>query len=198
MKSLFTTLTLILALACSAIAQTETVQVDITKLTQQELMVYQQLKLKSQNAMDVSNITPEKIDKYAQIGKSFGTAFKECWTTVSSDAEKFAQSDAGKLTMFLIAWKIVGQDGINLVEKAVQYIIGIPLLFSGTLIFVWIIRRNCFSRPRLVESTKVGWMTVKKVYEGTTGPLWGGEETFVATICFAIFILLCCAITFMG
>lgn len=193
-------LTLVLALGAFAQAP-DTIQVDVTKLSADQLRVYQQLKsMQNQNqlAASIENLTPEKIDKYAQIGKAFGTAFKECWTTVSTDAERFAQSDAGKLTMVLVAWKIVGQDGINLVEKAVQYAVGIPMLFIGTLLFAWIIRRNCFEYPALVSSTKVGWLTVKREYKGTEKPIWGGEEAFVAVICYGIFIGICCLILFVG
>lgn len=199
MKYLFT-IALTLVLAISAFAQqAETLQVDITKLSQQELLVYQQLKQKQAAAtFDVKNLTPDTISKYAEVGKAFGSAFKECWTTVSTDAEKFANSDAGKLTMVLIAWKIVGQDGINLVEKAVQYIIGIPLFFLGTFTFIWVFRRNCMTRPQLVSATKVGWLTVKREYKGTTEALWGGEAAVVVGVCYAIFVGICSLIVFVG
>lgn len=198
MKYLFS-FVLIFALAFSAFAQTETVQVDITKLSQQELLVYQQLKQKqAQNSMSVANLTPETIDRYAQIGKSFGTAFKECWTTVSTDAERFANSSAGKWAMVMVTWKIMGDDAINLVEKSVQYAIGFPLLFVGTCFFIFILRRNCMSRPVLVGMTKVGFLTVKKEYKGMTSPLWGGEEAAVTCLFYAIFVGVCCAILFIG
>ena len=193
------TLVLTLALTLGAIAQTENVQVDITKLTQQELLVYQQLKQKqAQNSMNVANLTPETIDRYAQIGKSFGTAFKECWTTVSTDAERFANSSAGKWAMVMVTWKIMGDDAVNLVEKSVQYAIGFPLLLVGTCIFAWLIRRNCMERPALVSATKVGWLTVKREYKGTTSPRWNGEAAFVCAICYAVFIGICCLILFVG
>lgn len=188
-----------LSLALPSFAQTESVQVDITKLSQQELLVYQQLKQKqAANSMSVANLTPETIDRYAQIGKSFGTAFKECWTTVSTDAERFANSSAGKWAMVMVTWKIMGDDAVNLVEKSVQYAIGFPLIFIGTCFFIYIIRRNCMSRPILVSATKVAFLTVKKEYKGTSSPQWDGEHAAVAVLFYALFIAVCCAILFIG
>ena len=208
MKTSFKTLTVValaimLFVSSTFAQQPDTIQVDVTKLSAQELQVYQALKQKqaqSQAAAVMENLTPEKIDKYAAIGKSFGTAFKECWSTVSTDAERFAQSDAGKLTMFLIAWKIVGQDGVNLVEKAVQYSIGIPLLVVGTLFFFYIFRRNCVTRPQLVSKTKLfGILTVKSEYEGEVQAVHGSEGwPILYAVCYAIFVGICCMIIFPG
>lgn len=185
----------------TAFAQSDVVRIDITKLTPDQLKAYQELKAMERGTslpIDLTKVTPDAIDKYAAIGKSFGTAFKECWTTVSSDAEKFANSDAGKLTMVLIAWKIVGQDGINLVEKAVQYSVGVPLLFIGTFFFIYLFRRNCISRPRLKSATKIGFLTVKREYEGMTDPPHDNEAMILYGIAYAAFVGICALIVFAG
>ena len=198
MKYLFT-LALTLVLAISAVAQTETVQVDITKLSQQELLVYQQLKQKqAQSGISLDSLTPENVDKYAQMGKALGTAVNEGLGAVTKNVEQFSQTSAGKWLMIIISWKVMGQDAVGLIEKGVQYAVGIPLLFIGTLVFTWIIRRKCLARPALVSATKVGWLTVKREYKGMTSPDWGGEEVLVTAICYAAFIGICCLIIFVG
>jgi hypothetical protein len=199
MNNFFRLIALILSLtvATAAFGQTETVQVDITKLSQQELLVYQQLKQKQQQGAG-SLVNPDNIEKYAQIGKSFGTAFKECWSTVSADAEKFANSSAGKWAMVLITWKIMGDDAINLMEKSVSYAIGIPLLFVGTFFFAYIYRRNCVSHPQLVSKTKVGWLTVKSEYKGMTTPIHNNEGPWGYAVCYAAFVGICALIIFVG
>lgn len=198
MKTFITSLFLTLALALTVSAQ-ETLKVDITKLSQQELLVYQQLKQKQAAAsLSLENITPDKINSYAEVGKAFGSAFKECWSTVATDAEKFGQSDAGKMTMILIAWKIMGDDAINLVEKSVQYAIGFPLLFVGTAFFITVLRRQCFPRPNLISATKVGWFTVKREYKGTLNAQWDGEAAAVVCLFYAIFVGVCSLIIFIG
>ena len=198
--SFITSLFLTLALAFTVSAQ-ETLQVDVTKLTTQQLQVYQQLKqaqAQSTAMATLDNLTPERIDKYAQVGKAFGSAFKECWSTVSTDAEKFGQSDAGKMTMILIAWKIMGNDAINLVEKSVQSLIGIPLLFIGTIFFITILRRQCFKRPALISTTAVGWFTVKREYKGTNAAEWDTDAAIVCCLFYAIFLAMCLGIIFTG
>lgn len=198
MKYLFT-LALTFVLAISAVAQTETVQVDITKLSQQELLVYQQLKQKQASAgISLDKLTPENVDKYAQMGKALGTAVNEGLGAVTKNVEQFSQTSAGKWLMVIISWKVMGQDAVGLVEKGVQYLVGVPMLAIGTILFAWIIRRNCFSRPQLVGATKVGWLTVKREYKGTTDPIWNGEAAFVTVICYAVFIGICCLILFVG
>lgn len=191
MKTLFYTLVAACAIAISSIAAEDTVTVDITKLSPHELALYQKLKADqaaASQAFSLEKVTPDQIDKYGQIGKAFGSAFKECWTTVSSDAEKFAQSDAGKWAMFLVAWKIMGQDAVGLVNNLVHYITGLALLFVGIPFFIYIFRRNCVQHPILVSRTKVGFLTIKSEYKGVVEPLHSGEGQVVYAIAFAAFI----------
>jgi hypothetical protein len=197
MKKQILTVIGILVWASSMFAQ-ETLKVDITKLSDEELRLYRQLKqqaAKSENVLE--NLSPEKIDKYAQIGKAFGSAFKECWQTVSTDAEKFAQSSAGKWTMVLISWKIMGTDAINLVRTTIQFSIGIFLFISGTIFFAYAVRRHFLPIPILKSKTKVLFLTIKREYEGMTKPSYNGEELAGWWALYAIFLVICSLITFL-
>jgi hypothetical protein len=190
MKTLLYTLVAAFAIIFGSIAA-DTVTVDITKLSPQELALYQKLKadqVAQANAFNIDTFTPERIDKYGQIGKAFGSAFKECWTTVSTDAEKFAQSDAGKWAMFLVAWKIMGQDAVGLVNNIVHYVAGFSLLIVGVPFFIYIFRRNCVQHPMLVSRTKVGFLTVKSEYKGVVEPIHPNEGQILYGIAFALFI----------
>lgn len=177
----------------SAIAQ-ETIQVDVTKLSQQELVLYQKLKRNAQEGINLENLT---LDKYAQIGRAFGSAFKECWTTVSTDAEKFAQSDAGKWAMVLVSWKIMGEDAVGLISRFVRFITGGALLLVGVPFFIYIYRRNCVVHPLLVSKTKVAFLTVKKEYRGVVSPIHDDAGPWGYAMSFATFIGICCLIMFM-
>ncbi len=206
MKASFKTLTL-LALAMlltftSVFAQsTETLQVDITKLSQNELLVYQQMKQKqveSAKTLSMSNLSPENIDKYGQMAKAFGSAVKEGLGAITHNVDEFAQTGAGKMTIALIAWKVMGNDAVHLVEKTVQYGIGLPLLFFGTLFFVYLIRRNCTSRPALVSKTKLfGVITIKSEYKGNM-PAVHEEVIWAYGIFYAIFVGICSLILFVN
>lgn len=180
--------------------QAEMLDVDITKLTPEELKAYQQIKMVAEGKkpdFDISRITPEQIDRYGQIGKAFGEAFKECWTTVSSDAEKFAQSDAGKMTMILIAWKIMGSDAIGLLDQFVQYFVGMLFFTISTIIFVYSFKRNCMSKRTVVSKTKKGFFTTHIVYGAAERPIHEGYAGFYALL-YIVSVGVSCIIIFAG
>lgn len=153
---------LILMTTITIFSQQENINVDITKLSQQELVLYQKLKQQSSNTLS-DNLSIEKLDKYSQIGKAFGTAFKECWSAISNDAERFGQSSAGKWAMILVSWKIMGNDAIEVTKILVRWCVGSMLLLTGIPFFIYIIRRNCILSP-IKNITKTGWFSKKIEY----------------------------------
>jgi len=196
MKTKFIAL-LLAVLTTFAVVGQETLKVDVTKLTQQELLVYQKMKQNANEAsLTLDSITPDKINTYAEVGRAFGSAFKECWTTVSTDAERFANSSAGKWAMVLVSWKIMGKDATQLVRDTVKISIGMCLLTVGVPFFIYIIRRNCVSVPKLKSSSKIFWLTYKREYEGMTVPIHGGGEAIVYGVALVVFIIMCCLIMF--
>jgi hypothetical protein len=198
MKTLFYSLVAAFTFAFGSLAA-DTLVVDITKLSPSELALYQKLKsdqLAEANTFNIDKVTPDQIDKYGQIGKAFGSAFKECWTAVSSDAEKFAQSDAGKWAMFLVAWKIMGQDAINVIDSLVHYIAGFFLFVMGIPFFIYIFRRNCVQYPMLVSRTRIGFWSIKSEYKGVVEPLHPNEGQILYGLAFLIYMGVTAAIMF--
>ena len=188
-------LSLMLAAVSITAFANETLSVDITKMTPDQLRVYQQLKQSESQALPIAieNLTPDRLDKYAQIGKAFGSAFKECWSAVSSDAEKFGQSPAGKWAMVLVSWKIMGQDAINLTTILFHWIIGSILLLIGIPFFIWLVYRNCVRSPiKVVEH--LGLFKKKVVYSDGCAI----HDDYIAGygLCFLIFLAVVAAITF--
>ena len=166
MKKLYVVTMAILMAVGVASAQNQTLDVDISKLSQTELINYQNLLKASQQqakSFDVGNMTPDNLNKYAETGKAFGEAFKSCWGAISDDAEKFAQSDAGKITMFLVAWKIMGEDAIGVVNNLVHYTFG--GLAYIVFISVWVyMYRRCTQTRYVIESTTGWWLWKKTKY----------------------------------
>ena len=174
-------------IAFTSMAQ-EIITVDVTKLDESQLRVYQQLKQQmNTNSSTLENLTPEKIDKYAQIGKAFESAFKECWSTISTDTERFAQSSAGKWVMVMVTWKIMGDDAINLVSHTIRFGVGSFLLVVGIPFFIYIFRRNCVQIPLLKSKTRVAFLTVKREYEGMSEPIHSYSAGIYGVV-FAVFI----------
>lgn len=197
MKTLFYTLLTTFTFAFGSFAA-DTITVDITKLSPSELALYQKLKTDQlANTFNIDKVTPDQIDRYGQIGRAFGSAFKECWTAVSSDAEKFAQSDAGKWAMFLVAWKIMGQDANNIVDRVVRYIAGFFLLGVGIPFFIYIFRRNCVQYPMLASRTRVGFWSIKSEYKGVVEPLHPAEGQLVYGLSFLIYMFMVGVIMFV-
>lgn len=195
MKQLLLIATLAL-FTLTAVAQNETVQVDITKLTQQELQVYQALKQKQANAgISLDRLTPESVDKYAQMGKALGTAVNEGLGAVTKNVEQFSQTSAGKWLMVIISWKVMGQDAVGLMEKAVQFCIGGPLLVVGIIAFIWMIRRNCIQRP--IKSIERKGIFAKTITFADRDPVHV-DLIWAYGLCFAIFVGICSLIMFVG
>jgi len=194
MKTTFTSILLFLALTFGAFAQLENVQVDITKLSQQELMVYQQLKQKQSAAATFDNLSPEKIDKYAQMGKGIGVAINEGLGAVTKNVEQFSQTSAGKWLMVIITWKVMGQDAIGLTRTVVQYTIGASLLVVGIPFWIWIVRRNCVNSP-IASIEKTGFWSKKITYK-SLDPIHD-EWTVAYGAAFLVYIGIVALITFV-
>lgn len=90
-------------------------------------------RMKSQNTNEIP--TAEKLTEYAQVGeqiaKAIGAAAKECGVAVND----FVQTPVGKLTTFIIVYKLIGRDLIH-------YICGVGFFFV-----VWLaLSRICGKR----------------------------------------------------
>lgn len=116
-------LVLLSAVFCfGSMAQDKIDEDAISKMSLSELQAYQKvLRIQKDNSQSPP-ITVSKLEEYASVGKALGQAFKECWSTVSTDAERFAQSPSGKWTAFLITWKVMGRDAVDLVQMTVRWI----------------------------------------------------------------------------
>ena len=176
----------------------DTLQVDVTRLDSEQLRVYQQMKaMQNQTAasMALENLTPDKIDKYAQMGKGLGVAINEGLGAVTKNVEQFAQTSAGKWIMVLVTWKVMGEDAINLTRTAMQYIIGSILFTVGIPFWIWLVRRNCVERP-ILTIEKTGFWKKKITYADRSDPLHE-EWIILYGLCFLVYLVAVAAITFL-
>jgi hypothetical protein len=197
MKYLFSLLTLaMLAVATPSFA--DTVEVDITKLSSQQLQAYQEMKAmaaRSAASTALENLTPEKVDRYAQMGKGLGIAINEGLGAVTKNVESFSQTSAGKWIMVLVTWKVMGEDAISLTRTAVQYLIGGVMLIVGVPFWIWLVRRNCVQRP-IASVEKLGFWSKKITYADRSEPLHA-DYIFAYGACFLIYLGATAAITFL-
>jgi hypothetical protein len=189
---------LVMTFTFGAFAQVDNVQVDVTKLNADELRVYQALKQKqaqSAAATTLDSLTPEKVDKYAQMGKGLGVAINEGLGAVTKNVEQFSQTSAGKWLMVLITWKVMGNDAVGLVRTAVQWAIGGILFLVGVPTFIWLVRRNCVQRPILSVET-LGLFKRKVTYSDRSEPIHA-EVIALYGLCFLIYMGAVALITFL-
>jgi len=194
----FVLLTLVIGLVSTAFAAEENVQVDVTKLDANQLRVYQELKqmqARQAAAVNLESLTPEKVDRYAQMGKGLGIAINEGLSAVTKNVETFSQTSAGKWLMVLITWKVMGEDAIGLARTAVQWSIGGGLLLVGIPFWIWIVRRNCVQRP-IACVERLGFFKKKVTYQDRSEPLHG-EYTWAYGLCFVVYLGIVAMITFL-
>lgn len=174
----------------------ETVNIDISKLDQNDLAAYQRMKKlekEAQSNFSIKDVNVDNVKKYSEIGKAFGSAFKECWSTVSDDAGKFAQSSTGKWAMVLVSWKIMGSDATNLLNTIVHYTIGLTLIFISTLAFVYFFRKNCVIRP--VKNIERFTFWHKKITYSDDTPIHA-DCGVAYWVCYVVVIIIAFAVTF--
>jgi hypothetical protein len=80
-----------------------------------------------------SKISTDDIEKYTAIGKAVGIAFKEVCQTLNVELNEFIKTPAGKLTMFMVAWKIFGQELVHLIG-------GISFAFIMAIVWIFVFR----------------------------------------------------------
>jgi hypothetical protein len=142
-----------LALNFNAFAQGSKIVVDESLLTADQL------------ARAKAADTKANVSENVRWGHEIGVAVKETLSSVTDETAKFAKTDPGKLTMFLVAWKIMAQDVLTMGDKVIGYLVGVPLLFGGLLVTLWSYRRQCVPHMVVTEKGSGLWIWRSKKYE---------------------------------
>lgn len=120
----------------------------------------------------------QKANEWVDVGTNLGTAFGAAAKSIlheTRDAtfgkdvslvdgiDKFSKTEAGRFTMLVVGWKIMGKDAIDLVDRFRKVAIGVPFLIGWASLFIWFYRRNFMAYS---------------VRTGTTGPFWNRVHTY--------------------
>lgn len=116
------------------------VVIDPEKLTPQDAATLYQLKKNAENPM-TNMASPDNLEKYAKIGEGVAKALGAACKELSVNVNEFIQTPAGKLTTFLIVWKIIGKDIVGILGGTVMLIVVLSIL-------IWSYRR-LFLRERI-------------------------------------------------
>jgi len=114
--------------------------------------------------------TKQKIEQYGQwvgIGKEVGVAINDGLEAVTEKAEKFANTTPGKVTIFVIIWKVIGRELAGL-------FVGVPLIGLTTWIFFYAWRT--LFRGRIVRTVNAEGKRVEQFVEATVKSFSEGER----------------------
>jgi hypothetical protein len=126
-------LILMLSLAGFAQQQEETVTIKKSELTAE-----QRAKVEADNLRTKAN----QYGEWVGIGKEIGVAVNDGLTAVTAQANNFAQTPVGKVTVAVIVFKVIGKQLIGLIVAFTMTIIFIPL-------WVWSYKRYMPGRKYL-------------------------------------------------
>jgi len=87
----------------------ETITVNVNDLTATQLA-----KIKAEAAAADLAGRVSAYGKWAGMGKEVGTAIKEGLMSVVEVSDKFGETKVGTFTMYMIAWKVIGQDIVRI------------------------------------------------------------------------------------
>jgi hypothetical protein len=183
-----TSIILALMLAVSAFAQqtNNTVTLDVNQLPESiKQQIVQQAALQE---------TKAKVAQYGEwvgLGKELGTAVDEGLTAVTKHADNIAETKVGMLTMFLITYKVIGTD-------LVQLVVGLMFSFVWVPYFLFAFYRNVIKRRVLKrESFGADGKIVNREFETENDDDDGGRQISYY-LCFLALVGITSAIIFAG
>lgn len=124
MKNLLVSLTISTLLAISSAHA----QIDTRGLTEEQKaqLALQAAQLKNQNegiGTGISKLNPEKLNEWVELGKNAGMAITAMAKELGIAADKFLESNTGKIAAVLIVWKVAGKDILGVVGGTIAWIV---------------------------------------------------------------------------
>ena len=152
-------------------------------------------------------VTPpptEAVAKYADMGKGVGIAVKESLQAMRTETVELSNSNLGKCTMFLIAWKVMGADIRSMFSSSIR------TLIAGILLIVFVRAWKTFHGKFFFGYDKLKEVKPDKtkVYERVDSMVSTFQREFdgmglvlshlISYICLGVGIGILCGIAFGG
>lgn len=119
-------------------------------------------------AVDTTKAVTSEIVKGAEdLGAALGTGLRSLAyetrditfgkdKTLVQGIDELSQTDAGRFTMAVIAWKVAGKDALGLMDRFTGVLIGVPILVVFFCTYVWVVRRFFMLRTIKLKETVTG------------------------------------------
>lgn len=145
-KSLFVLVLLLLSFTPVAVAQAQ--RQDDTVVLHKSDLTADQLAKAQQDATEKD--VQDRVDRYGKwvgVGHELGTAVNESLSAITTQANNFAGTGVGKVTMAVVVYKVIGRDVLGFAIGILMLLIGIPLWWFSFY-------RNCITRRVVISKTK--------------------------------------------
>ena len=185
------TLATLLALSSGVLAQQSGNQPRMVTVDVNQLPTAQRDSILESQYQSEIDAKVKKFGWAAGLGKEIGEGVNESLKAITERTAEFAETKVGKFTMFMVAWKILGGDVIQL---------GFGLFFFILWIAVWIYSywRNCITRRVVVEKGKEGvknWEIINE-WVNNQGSDIKTQTAVIHWIIFLVFAIITCIIIF--
>lgn len=103
----------------------------------------QAAKLAEENTQSTNPVTAiQQVDQWVTVGASIGKGIAGTAKELGVVANEFIQTPVGKLTAYLIIWKVAGHDLVRLTLHVVGGVSFFTVMFT---FWIWFFRRMCFN-----------------------------------------------------
>ena len=188
MKKIFGLLFLFALMLSAMPVQAQTSQqvtVDISDLTpaQRAKIEADALIAKQEAQIAIYEKKIEQFGDWVGVGGEVGEAVKQGLEAVVDVADKFGQTDVGKFTLVLVAWKVMGKD-------VVKIILGLIFFAMLVIILTRFYRNTVTDKRMLTKRMPQGfWKRSIKEYTVVESSLDGEERTWLTIVLGVIFLL---------
>jgi hypothetical protein len=138
------------------------------------------IKVQNQQSQPASQSVTEKAHEWVEFGEHVGGAIDAGLGKLTEHANKFAETDAGRFTMLVIAWKVAGQDAIILVDRFVGVVVGVPLMAVWICIYIWYLRKINKDQKILIKKSGF-WLWGTREFQLIKCP-YDNEDRFVSSL----------------
>jgi hypothetical protein len=116
---------------------------------QQEMVSIPKDKLTEQQKAELNM---QHASSWVGMGREIGEAVNSSMQAITTQSNNFSQTPVGKLTVFIVIWKVIGDQAIHVLGGVVEVVLFVPL-------WVWSYRRMCMTRR--VKTGKDTWQVVE-------------------------------------
>jgi len=95
-----------------------------------------------------------RYGKWVGLGKEIGTAVDSSLNAITNQAEHFAKTGVGQVTVGLVIWKVLGDQVVHILGGVVELLVFLPL-------WIWSYRKFCLPHRILTEKAQ-GFFGAKK------------------------------------